>query len=302
MKDVLDYYHEAIYDFLYEIIAPLNWQELNQNLLVEQKRLRHPADTMPILACMTLGGDGEIAIPSAAAWILYTVTGRIFDDVQSQDLNSSSWLKGGVTRAMNMGLSLLSLAHASLLHIKTEPASIQKIAEQCSYTFAAAAWAQNQRKHITGIISEETYFDITFKRTANFMATAMWSGAYLSKPNQSPAYLDAIYRYGLFLGVMSQIEDDCRDLEQDIRQGVFTLPVLYAMSKTDHPQYSVLASWLESGLFQDAETIAHVVTQMGGVREAIKLAQLYQKQALESLSLIPDNPAKEHLSVYISPV
>src|SRR5215216_1465305 len=89
--------------------------------------------------------------------------------------------------------------------------------------------------------SEESYSSAIEGKTAALFATACRIGGMVSDVDEPT--LDALTRYGQHLGMCFQIVDDVLDLTatdetmgkptgQDIVEGIYTLPVIYAMSDT----------------------------------------------------------------------
>jgi heptaprenyl diphosphate synthase len=91
--------------------------------------------------------------------------------------------------------------------------------------------------------SEDAYMDVIRRKTGALIATSCRLGGMLS---DAPAeYLDVIEEFGEALGLAFQLSDDIMDLTaserelekepgQDLREGVFTLPVLHALGGERH--------------------------------------------------------------------
>jgi heptaprenyl diphosphate synthase len=87
---------------------------------------------------------------------------------------------------------------------------------------------------------EESYFSAIEGKTASLMATACRVGGMVS--DVSPTTLEALTQFGLHLGMCFQIVDDVLDVTQnevelgkpagnDVHEGVYNLPVIYALGK-----------------------------------------------------------------------
>ncbi len=90
--------------------------------------------------------------------------------------------------------------------------------------------------------SEESYLSSIEGKTASLMATASHIGAMVS--NVSADSLDALTQFGHHLGMCFQVVDDVLDVTgteaelgkpagNDVHEGVYTLPVIYAISRSE---------------------------------------------------------------------
>lgn len=85
--------------------------------------------------------------------------------------------------------------------------------------------------------SLERYFLQIKRKTAGFMASAVAAGAVIAKADEKTT--EALKSYGEKLGLAFQIKDDVLDYDptedfgkksgQDLKRGIFTLPLLYAL-------------------------------------------------------------------------
>lgn len=305
--DVFHYY-DAVYRFLLvEVLRPLRWKELESFFQARQEQRRMSslflADILPTLACLSLGGAGEQTVPLAASWVLYIAAAQIFDDIRDEEGNKQSLLQQfGAEYATHMGLSTLALAQVACSHIRSCSPLSNRVVQECGYVLAFAAQSQTERVAYQ-VPSLEQYFTNIYKKTANIVATTLWSGACLSSSNPPQAHLDSLYAYGLAVGTIAQIEDDCRDLASDLSQGVFTIPVIFAMSNCTHPEYDQFVS-LVNGRKTDAATIQRLIeaiVKLGGNQKAKEMALLYWAQACDALKDIPESAAKGYLESYVTP-
>jgi heptaprenyl diphosphate synthase len=90
--------------------------------------------------------------------------------------------------------------------------------------------------------SEESYLSSIEGKTASLMATASRVGAMVS--NVSADSLDALTQFGHHLGMCFQVVDDVLDVTRteaelgkpagnDVHEGVYTLPVIYALTRSE---------------------------------------------------------------------
>ncbi|MDQ1381509.1 MAG: hypothetical protein QOJ71_2228 [Actinomycetota bacterium] len=90
--------------------------------------------------------------------------------------------------------------------------------------------------------SEESYLSSIEGKTASLMATASRIGAMVSKVSADS--LDALTQFGHHLGMCFQVVDDVLDVTRteaelgkpagnDVHEGVYTLPVIYALARSE---------------------------------------------------------------------
>lgn len=113
-------------------------------------------------------------------------------------------------------------------------------------------------------------------------------------------------RYGHCIGMAFQITDDILDLvadqEQlgkpigsDLRQGIVTLPLIYALKHSPHrDRLAEIVSREEKGEDEVKEACG-LILSCGGVDYAGRVVQKYIERAREQLAALPDVPARQTL-------
>ncbi|WP_056989377.1 polyprenyl synthetase family protein [Lacticaseibacillus camelliae] len=138
-------------------------------------------------------------------------------------------------------------------------------------------------------------------KTAALFGLAAYQGATLS--GASAAEQTAAYRYGRCVGMAFQMIDDLLDLTgrptqtqkprlEDLQNGIYTLPVLYALQQDD----GTLAALLDQIGTEDQALLqaATLITQTG-VPAAENLATAYTSKALAALAAFPAGAARDEL-------
>ena len=141
-------------------------------------------------------------------------------------------------------------------------------------------------------------------KTALLIAVSCRMGAMLS--SASPLEVQCSERYGRFLGMAFQITDDVLDyvadeatlgkpVGSDIRQGIITLPALYALRFSSRREN--LRSWIVTPELCEmhAEAIVDEVIDSGGIDYALELAGRYADKARQQLNHLPPGAARESL-------
>lgn len=142
------------------------------------------------------------------------------------------------------------------------------------------------------------------RKTALLISLSCQVGAMLSTSDSRQ--IEALRRYGYDLGLAFQITDDILDfvadeetlgkpIGSDIRQGVITLPALYALHHDEHRDE--LARLLSSPqeCQQSTEHIIDMVCESDGIEYAYSVSQHYANRSKRHLELLPDTPVKETL-------
>lgn len=155
-------------------------------------------------------------------------------------------------------------------------------------------------------VSIEDYLKMIELKTSVLLAYAMRIGGYIA--GASPAQQEALYQYGLNIGIAFQIQDDILDvygdpktfgkaIGGDICCNKKTILLLTALDTSDAESKAELLQWLMA-TDQKEEKIAAVTALYNriGVREACEVVlEEYTSKALAQLDLLPANSATETL-------
>lgn len=141
----------------------------------------------------------------------------------------------------------------------------------------------------------ESYFAAAEQKTASAFFCAARLGAELAGANTEIAA--AAGRFGHEFGMAYQIWDDLMDLlaipaesgkspVSDLRQGIFTLPVIYALEEN-----AELHGKLEGGNARndDQEAVIALIKRTAGIERAAKAAEGHAERAAEALRGLPDS-------------
>ena len=150
--------------------------------------------------------------------------------------------------------------------------------------------------------SVKKYLKIVGAKTSALLATSLAVGAYEAGCDER--FCKKLGKIGLHVGNAFQIIDDILDytgdearvgktLGNDLKQGYYTLPLIYALRKND----SVLNRLLAADVYDD-ETIKRIivrVNELGGVRQAQLLAEKYTIKSLKEISSLPTCQTRDDL-------
>jgi len=142
--------------------------------------------------------------------------------------------------------------------------------------------------------TEDDYFNAINGKTASLLRTSAFLGALVA--GGSPAAVRAIGEYARHLGLAFQIWDDIRDIRasasttgkergKDLRNGVYTLPVIYGMRATP----DVLAPLLQALADRNADPwterrISDLIERSGALDQAVGVAEQHVRQAFSAVS------------------
>lgn len=135
---------------------------------------------------------------------------------------------------------------------------------------------------------EESYYSAIDGKTASLFATSCRVGGMAIGAND--ATLDALDRFGRHVGMCFQIVDDCLDVTgtgdalgktpgQDLLEGVYTLPVVYALQESPELR-ARLSQPLTPEAMEEART---TVVGSGAVEAALGVARDHAAKAAEAL-------------------
>ena len=176
--------------------------------------------------------------------------------------------------------------------------------------------AETFERLVTGQINEcigpkdgqaaiDHYLSVLVDKTGSLIATSARFGALLS--GASAQTVDTLTRFGEVFGVAFQLSDDVLDIASDsdqsgktpgtdLREGVPTLPTLYALASTD-PESARLRELLSAPITDD-ELVHEVIAALRvhpSLDEARDTVRRYAEEARDLLASLPDNSAKETL-------
>src|SRR6266511_2932752 len=152
--------------------------------------------------------------------------------------------------------------------------------------------------------TEDGYMETIRRKTAALIATSCRLGGMLS--DAPPEHVDLLERFGEALGMRFQLSNDIMDVTateeelgkppgQDLRQGVYTLPVLYALQ--DDRRGRELAELLSGGPPQGEllDRALRLVASEGSLRPARAAVTREVRRAREVAAELPAGPAKDAL-------
>lgn len=294
----------------------------SENVLLDQvlryisaKRGKQLRPTLVLLAAKLCREVSDKTIRTAVALEMLHNASLVHDDVvdgspmrhgvpsvQARWSNKVAVLVGDWMLAKMIGL-IGEVRNAQILSIVSEMARALSSGELIQLHAGSSMW-----------ISEEQYFDIIGKKTADLFAACTEAGAVSA--GSSYRQQSAMRTYGYELGLVFQLKDDVLDYSDneelgkptmgDIRDGKATLPLLIALQrapKDEAAQIREMAEELNSQQHSlSAQTqseieqqIKNFVMRYDGVRYAYQLMRTHRNKAEEALGIFHDSETKQAL-------
>ena len=153
-------------------------------------------------------------------------------------------------------------------------------------------------------ISEELYFDVIRQKTASLIASCCACGAASAGADEET--VEKMRLFGEKVGIAFQIKDDTFDfgtddvgkpLGIDIKEKKVTLPLIYALNKSDKSERKRIINLVKNHQ-EDSKKIQEVidfVNSKNGVHYANEKMLAYQNEAFDILYQFEDNEARRGL-------
>ncbi len=265
---------------------------------------------LTLLAAQLAGGTSEDVVVAATSVELVHLATLYHDDVMDEATMrrgaESANARWDNTVAILTGDYLF--AHASRLVSQLGPDAVRIIAE----TFAELVTGQMRetRGPRDGEDAVEHYLAVVAEKTGSLIATSGRFGAmFAGAPDE---HVTAMRRFGEIIGTVFQVSDDIIDIASpsgdsgkipgtDLREGVATLPVLYALAG-DGPEVARLrALGVGSRELADGEVdeALELLRGSAGLHEARAALDARADAARAELAALPDGPARRALAALL---
>lgn len=294
LPNYIDRTEKAIYDIL--TVNNSNLHDPSLRLIQGGgKRLR---PFFVIAAASSSGGgiDDDVIACCAAIELVHIGTlvhDDIIDDAEMRWGTPTVNAKEGINNAILVGDYLLALASAEAATVSKEVAYIiaATIAEMCDGQSQETSDNYNVDRSI------ESYRKTIYKKTAALTSAACRIGAICAGlPDKQ---IEALAKYGEAFGMAFQITDDLLDIlstpeamgkpvGNDIKEGVYTLPILLALQGEQRDEVS---SWLGEipRSRPSQKKMVETLRNSGVIDETLKEIQKYNDLAETSLLDLKEN-------------
>ena len=158
-------------------------------------------------------------------------------------------------------------------------------------------------------IDEATYMDIIRAKTASLFECCAAVGGFA---NDAPiTSIDELRRYTRLLGICFQIKDDTFDYfndpiigkptGNDLREGKITLPLIYALNRTDMPEHDEMLALVnkETLTGDDIDRLIDFAKRAGGIDYAYEKMERLRDEANDILSpYSPDETIEQFREIF----
>lgn len=195
------------------------------------------------------------------------------------------------------------LAHASRLMAQLDTRTVNHFAE----TFSELVTGQMRETigETPDLTPIEHYTKVIEEKTGVLIGSAGYLGAMHGGADEE--HVDALYQLGRIIGVIFQIVDDVIDIYSeagesgktpgtDLREGVFTLPVLYALeedSEVGGQLRELLTGPLDSD--EDVEKALGLLERSTGRARTLEAIDDYLAKAEKQIARLPEGPTTDAL-------
>ncbi len=155
----------------------------------------------------------------------------------------------------------------------------------------------------------EHYLKVVYEKTACLISASGRFGATFSGADD--AQVERLARLGGIVGTAFQISDDIIDIDSDpdesgkvpgtdLREGVHTLPVLYALGETGRDA-DRLRELLSGPVTDDADLAEalRLLRASEGIKKAKETVNAYAREAEQELAELPDVPGRKALATLV---
>ncbi len=158
-------------------------------------------------------------------------------------------------------------------------------------------------------IDESTYMEIIRAKTASLFECCAAVGGYANDAPQTA--IDELRRFARLLGICFQIKDDTFDYYSDanvgkptgndLREGKVTLPLIYALNRTDMPEHDEMLALVnkETLTGQDIDRLIDFAKRAGGIEYAYEVMQRLRNEANDVLTpYSPDDAVDQFREIF----
>lgn len=224
----------------------------------------------------------------------------VIDDAKTRRGQETLQSKYGKDYAVYIGdylfcvtFKLLSTHSSSLASIKIDSRAMERIClgeiDQMNSKFLVDTSVKKYLARIQG-------------KTAELFSLSFYSGA--SESGCEEKLSKQFWQIGHNIGMAFQIIDDILDYSSegsilgkpvaaDIKQGIFNLPLIYAMEKNKGEFKAILEKEVITD--GDVSNIMELVVKYKGVEKAMELAEKYTNKAFKLINKLPENSYKNIL-------
>ena len=200
------------------------------------------------------------------------------------------------------------LSKGLLLSIENEDFDLLKIISVAVKEMSQGELLQIEKSRKLDI-TENIYFKIIKQKTASLLAACCAIGA--KSVNCSNKEVLKFHKFGEYIGIAFQIKDDLFDYGEtkigkpigiDIKQNKITLPLIHSLNIADNIEKKWLINIMKNKKkdMKSIKKIINKVIELGGVKYASDMMNLYKNKALKVLKTFPKSDYKDSLELMVN--
>lgn len=249
----------------------------------------------------------EVVLPIAAAIEIIHMATLIHDDI----IDNAKFRRGSETIHSMLGKDIavytgdFLFTRAFMLVAELAEKDMLKRIAQGASILCDSEIAQNEQRY-NKQLNIKNYLRKTYGKTAILFSLSLGAGAH--KAGCSEKLVRKLGIIGRNMGMAFQIIDDILDftgkeetvgkpLLNDAVQGIYTLPIVYAM-KTSYKDETLKA--LDTVNEDNGAALLKIIAESGALEKSKKTAQRYIDKAVNSTLELPDAPGKSEILRIIS--
>ena len=267
----------------------------------------------PILTILTaklLGEVNDNTIYTAATFEFFHTASLLHDDIvdESDERRGQPSINNSYGNKVAVLVGDYILANALINASKTGNTHLVEVVSKAAQELSSGEILQLSNVQNESF-STDVYFDIIYGKTAALFSACSEGGA--MSVNACKEDVDNLREIGRLIGMCFQIRDDIFDYYSDasigkptgndMKEGKITLPVIYALNKTNDEAYKKIALRVKSGeVTQDEiDALVNFTKENGGIDYAVKVMNDFADKAKDIISTYPDSDIKSSLVHYI---
>ncbi len=278
--------------------------DIIMNYIIRRKGKQMRPMFVFLSAKLTGGVTDSTYTAAALIELLHTAT-LIHDDV----VDSSAKRRGffSVNALWRSKIAVLAgdflLSKGLLLAVENKEFNLLEIVSEAVKEMAEGELLQIEKSRKLDI-TEETYFEIVYKKTATLIASCTAAGA--ASANANKEHTENLKQFGKYAGITFQIKDDLFDYQKtnltgkpsgnDIQEKKITLPLIYALRNADKSEKRRILKLINKPDRQKyISEITDFVKNKNGLEYTENKMNEYKKLALQNLENFPESDAKKNL-------
>lgn len=275
--------------------SPLMQQVVQNFLRVKGKQIR---PILVILSGKYFGADTDRVLHAGAAIELLHNASLIHDDVIDESRERRG--RPTINRVWDNHIAVLvgDFFVSGALHCAEYTKDFRVITAMSSLGRALSLGEIEQIDNARSrSVDEDTYLEIIRKKTASLFCSCVEVGGYAAGAPEEQ--LRTLMKYAELLGLCFQIKDDIFDYfdnkevgkptGNDLREGKMTLPLIYALSRTDAPRHEEMVALSRKDILDtdDIATLIAYAKEQGGIDYAYARMEQIKREADALISGMP---------------